>query len=363
MKRHLDNEVLSFFRVPAALVGNFPGSVAVNIYIVCPLGWEVLAIRKLVPASWRFAPMNETATIDVLLATFRRPDLLAQALQSLARLELGGLTIRVVVVDNDKEASARTTVQAFRKTVPFEVIYDIEPAQGVVRARNRALNQVRADYFAFFDDDETVPADWLTALFATLQRYGADAVQGPLRGVLPPDAPAWAKDQPSFRPTRLATGTRLEFCATNNILVRTSALGCPAQRFDLKYNLSGGEDADFFYRLHRAGKLLVWCNEALVSEHVPEHRVNLPWLRRRGFRSGQSFMRIVLQRDPLGKKLLWSLKKVGQLVAGLLAAPMSLLISYSCYVGLTVKIMTALGCLSIVFSSAVYEEYHADRYQ
>jgi succinoglycan biosynthesis protein ExoM len=307
--------------------------------------------------------MNETATVDVLLATFRRPDLLCEALKSLARLELGDLAIRVVVVDNDKDQTARTTVQAFRDSVSFEVVYDVEPEQGVVRARNRALNQVRADYFAFFDDDETVPADWLSVLFATLQRYQADAVQGPLLGVLPPDAPAWAKDQPSFRRCRLATGTRLEFCATNNVLVRTSALGFPAQRFDLKYNLSGGEDADFFYRLHRAGKLLVWCDEALVTEHVPKERVNLPWLRRRGFRSGQSFMRIVLQRDPLRRKLAWVLKKCLQLVAGLLAAPFSRLVSYSSYVELTVKIVTAIGCLSIVFSSAIYEEYHADRYQ
>jgi succinoglycan biosynthesis protein ExoM len=304
-----------------------------------------------------------TATIDVLLATFRRQDLLAEALQSLARLELEGLVIRVVVVDNDQDQTARATVEAFRDSVSFEVVYDVEPEQGVAKARNRALSQVRADYFAFFDDDETVPADWLTTLFGTMQRYGADAVQGPLLGLLPPGAPAWAKDQPSFRGERMATGARLEFCATNNILVRTSALGDPAQRFDLKYNLSGGEDADFFYRLRRAGKLLVWCDEAVVTEHVPENRVNLPWLRRRGFRSGQSFMRIVMQRDPLRKRLAWSLKKAVQLVAGLLAAPFCRLVCYSSYVGLTVKIMTAIGCLSIVFSSAIYEEYHADRYQ
>ena len=55
--------------------------------------------------------------------------------------------------------------------------------------------------------------------------------------------------------------------------------------------------------------------------------------------------------------------KVLQLLGGGVIAPFVLIVSYSAYVRLTVRIMAALGQLSVVFSNYVYEEYHADRYK
>lgn len=133
--------------------------------------------------------MSDITFIDICLATFKRPNLLAEALQSLARLKVDGFRIRVIVVDNDRYATAHATVEEFRQSVSFEVIYDVEPIQSIPLARNRALSHVRGDYFAFFDDDETVPANWLTTLLATMRRYDADVVFGPVEGLLPSDAP------------------------------------------------------------------------------------------------------------------------------------------------------------------------------
>jgi succinoglycan biosynthesis protein ExoM len=307
--------------------------------------------------------MSDVIFIDICLATFRRPHLLTEALQSLARMEVVGFRIRVIVVDNDREATARPTVETFRQSVLFEVIYDVEPIQSIPLARNRALSHVRGAYFAFLDDDEIAPADWLTTLLATMRRYEADVVFGPVEGLLPTDAPHWAQVQPSFIRAHRATGTRLEHGATNNVLVSWAALGQPPQIFDPAYGLSGCDDTDFFYRLHLAGRRLVWCDEAVVTEHVPESRVTLKWVRRRGFRSGQSFARVFVRRYPLRKKVVWFAMKVLQLLGGIFIAPFSRIVSYPAYVRLTVRIMAALGQLSIVFSNYVYEEYHADRYK
>lgn len=127
--------------------------------------------------------------------------------------------------------------------------------------------------------------------------------------------------------------------------------------------MSGCDDTDFFYRLHLAGCRLVWCNDVVVTEHVPASRVTLKWLRLRGFRSGQSFARVFVRHYPHQKKAVWFVVKVLQLLGGGVIAPFVLIVSYSAYVRLTVRIMAALGQLSVVFSNYVYEEYHADRYK
>lgn len=307
--------------------------------------------------------MNSEISIDVCLATYRRPALLAETLQSLAQLNLAGLMLRVVIVDNDLNETGRTTVETFRKSVSFAVIYDVEPDQNIALARNRALSHTQADYFAFVDDDEAVPPDWLSTLLSTIQRYNADVVFGPVQSILPSDAPKWARVQPSFLRTQRATGTQLEHGGSGNVLIRRVALGQPPQLFDPSYGLSGGEDADFFYRLHLAGRRLIWCDEAIVTEHVPASRLTLKWLRQRGFRSGQSFVRVFVKRYPLEKKALWFVMKVLQLIGGIIAAPFMLLVSYPTHVRLTVRIMAALGQLSVVFSNSIYEEYRADRYR
>lgn len=307
--------------------------------------------------------MNEVISIDICLATFRRPHLLAEALQSLGRLEIAGFRIRVIVVDNDQQASGRDTVEAFRQSVPFEVVYDVEPIQSIPLARNRALSHVQSDYFAFFDDDEIVPPNWLAKMFATMQKYNADVVFGPVESLLPTDAPDWARVQPSFRRAHHTTGTPLEHGATNNVLIRRVALGQPPQLFDPTYALSGCEDTDFFYRLHLAGARLVWCDEAVVTEHVPESRVTLRWLRRRGFRSGQSFVRVFVRRYPFRRRAIWFVTKLLQLASGITVLPFARIVSYPTYVRLNVRIMAALGQLSVVFSNYIYEEYHAHRYR
>jgi len=217
-------------------------------------------------------------TVDVCIVSYRRPDFLKDALQSVANQQLDSLRMRIIVVDNDRDETARMAVETFRNQVMCEVIYDVEPNQNISMARNRALIYVRADYLAFLDDDEIAPIDWLVTLLATLKRYDADVVFAPVRGMLPPGAPKWAKIIPVFQRPRRTTGTTLKFGGAGNVLLKKDALGLPVQQFDSAYGLSGGEDTDFFFRLYSMGRRMVWCDEALVSEQVPENRLTLKWV-------------------------------------------------------------------------------------
>lgn len=307
--------------------------------------------------------MTVFAPIDICIATYRRPLTLLNLLDSLTAQHLDGLLLRIIVIDNDYTQSARQTVEAFRargSEYPVqEVIYDVEPQQNIALARNRALRHTKGGYVAFVDDDETVSRGWLRALLATLQRYDADVVFGPVLSVLPSPAPAWA--QRCFNRPRHATGTPIPHYGAGNVLLRRHVVVNDGYWFDAAFGLTGGEDTDFFHRLHRAGRRMVWCDEAVASEPVPAARLTLDWIRKRGFSGGQNYARVFVMPYSRPRKCVWFVSKLAQLTAGLLLTPVLRYIAYPSYVALTVKLSATIGQLAVCFSKGYFEEYRARR--
>lgn len=299
--------------------------------------------------------MTKVDKIDVCIATYQRPILLFNLLNSIMQQDMTGIEIRLIVIDNDIGETARPVIATFKEKYAIEIIYDIEPRKNISHARNRAIGHVTSDYFAFVDDDEVVSTMWLQALLHSMNDWKADAVFGPVISILPLNSPAWAKSL--FEREKMQTGKELKFGGAGNVLLRRSAFAQLQYHFNPEFGLTGGEDTDLFYRLHLANKKLVWCEEAKVSEYVPLSRVSLTWLRRRGFRSGQTYNRIVISRYSYVKKTLWFLVKVMQLSVAALVVPFIRLFSYQSYVRLTVRMAATAGQLSRCFSERNFEEY------
>jgi len=299
--------------------------------------------------------MAGTVAIDVCVATFRRPQVLDKLLTSLLRQDLHGITMRVIVVDNDHLQTARPVVDAFRLRSRLDVVYDVEPEQNIALARNRTLKHLESDYFAFVDDDEMVSEHWLHRLLDAARRYQADIVFGPVISVFPANPPSWVEK--NFQRPRRPTGQEVLTGGAGNALVRRAILRTGIPAFDPSFGLTGGEDTDFFYRMHLAGHRLVWCDEAWAKEPVPSDRISLEWLRRRGFRSGQNYARIFISRYAPYRLPLWFVTKSIQLLGATLTLPLIRLYSYSRYVALSVRMAAAFGQLSYCFSGKYYEEY------
>jgi len=235
---------------------------------------------------------SETIRVDVCIATCKRPDLLKKLMESLVAQRLAEqVEVRIIVVDNDRTCSARPTVEEFAAHSPWPVVYDMEPERNISLARNRSVRHATGDYLAFIDDDETADPDWLEELLGALQRFGADAVCGPVLPVLPPDAPAWAADGRLYRRPRHRSGTALKTGATNNMLIRAGRLIAYPEPFDPAYGRSGGEDHDLCRRLLRDGGKLVWCDTAVVCEHLGRERLTVRYLVRRSLLGGRVFAR------------------------------------------------------------------------
>ena len=112
---------------------------------------------------------NTVPEVSVCIITFKRARMLAALLEELARQESDGLfRISIVVVDNDREESARETVAAAARTLLIPLSYDVETDQNLSLARNRSVRNATGEYVAFIDDDEVPAPRWLVTLYQML---------------------------------------------------------------------------------------------------------------------------------------------------------------------------------------------------
>lgn len=232
--------------------------------------------------------------INIAVCTFRR-EALGDTLASLARLDVPeGVTLRVIVADNDVTPSASARVEAAR--LPIAVAYVHCPAGNISIARNACLDHVDADFLAFVDDDETVEPQWLARLLAEAQTTAADVVLGPVRALYEPDAPGWMRSGGFHSTYPVWVGGEIRTGYTCNVLMRLAAPSIAGRRFDLALGRSGGEDTAFFDQVYAAGGRIAFAEEAWVEEPVPAARATFSWLARRRLRMGQTHGRILAER-------------------------------------------------------------------
>lgn len=229
--------------------------------------------------------------VDVCIITFHRPEGLRRLLDGIQRLEPPGpdFEVRVVVVDNDADESAREVCVEAAGELRWPLVYLTEAQRGIPFARNAALaaSLPEADFVAFVDDDEVPEPDWLVELLRAQAEYGADAVTGPVDPVFETPPPRWIVESGLFDAARRPTGSAMQTAYTNNVLVAKRALVEMEALFDERMGLTGVDDSELFERFARR-HTIVWCDTARVSEHIPASRARLAWLLRRALRVGTS---------------------------------------------------------------------------
>ena len=231
---------------------------------------------------------SPTTSIAILICTRERSRRLEECLRSLSALRIpANIDATVIVVENDEQPTCQGLVLKLATSMPhWQIRYSHEPRLGIPIARNHALRialQIRADWIAFIDDDETVTAGWLEAMLSASRACDADVLQGPVDYIYPADAPAWLerKELP-VRPL----GTRLRTAYTNNVMMK-ARLACSeglGLAFDERLRFTGGSDADYFCRAADRGAVIRWVGDAVVREVVTPERLTMAWQARRALR-------------------------------------------------------------------------------
>jgi glycosyltransferase involved in cell wall biosynthesis len=219
--------------------------------------------------------------------------MLSQLLSKLENQETDGLFVySIVIVDNDKIASAQQTTKTFAQQSKISIAYYVEPEQNIALARNKAIENSKGDFVCFIDDDEYPADDWLMSLYKTCTKSGTEGVLGPVRPFFKSEPPKWvARGRIFERPTH-ETGYRINLsdARTGNVLFRKRILEGVLEPFRAEYG-TGGEDVDFFLRMMDKGYAFIWCNEAVVYEVIPPTRCKRSYLLRRALLRGGNSLR------------------------------------------------------------------------
>jgi succinoglycan biosynthesis protein ExoM len=244
-----------------------------------------------------------TVSVDVGIPTYKLPKALATLLESLLTIKVpANVRVAIIVVDNDIQRSAQSVVEAFATINAFPVRYFVEERIGVVHVRNRLLDLATNDLLAMIDDDQYASPAWLEGLIETMEQNNADAVIGEVEPLFPRGAPGWLiachGHRPAINQARLVTGS------TNNALLRRSSILSRNLRFDPQFSLTGGEDTDFFYRLHCLGGSIYSSTKAKLFDPIDPSRLTIRWYATRNFRVGQTNAIVFKTQSPQTNNIL-----------------------------------------------------------
>lgn len=227
--------------------------------------------------------------VSIIVPTFRRPDGLKTALNSLMEQSANGLAMEIIVADNDPKGSARNYVEKFAKTAQIKTHYLHVPEPGVSNARNAALKAAKGRYLAFLDDDQDAGENWLETLLELAIRYDAGLCFVPTHARIPGQSryDTYLVDFFSRFGPDLEEGIVDDFFGCGNSLLDTHVCRLPSPPFSLEMNETGGEDDLLFSEIQSQGVRFAWSNKAIAYEDIRPHRATPEYIKIRSFANGQ----------------------------------------------------------------------------
>ena len=174
--------------------------------------------------------------MSVCLCTYKRPEKLAQCLESLLNQAVSQ-SFEVIVTDNDRERSGEYVVEQFKaafQSAGIPLSYLMEPVQNIALARNRSIQPARGELVAFIDDDERASSCWLQNLYDALIETNADGVWGPVIPDIPESFPNWMRRSRLFYRQDMKDGVIIPIgmLNTGNALVKRELLTMRTGPFD-----------------------------------------------------------------------------------------------------------------------------------
>ncbi|RNC69640.1 MAG: glycosyltransferase family 2 protein [Desulfuromonadales bacterium] len=227
--------------------------------------------------------------VTVAICTYNRAGNLPALIREL-RAQESPIPFGILVVNNNSTDGTEHVLADLATEEGAPLRFVTEKNQGIVQARNRAIEEsLSSTYLAFIDDDELPAQGWLRAAVDSLEREEAECVGGEIRVKLPDSRrPAWLADEILPFLGEVKNGPhpfwivdRTTPVWSGNIAYRTS-LFQEGLRFDRRYNreghvVGGGEDAKMFQVL-LAQEARIRYRPDMVIDHLVED-----WRLRRGY--------------------------------------------------------------------------------
>jgi glycosyltransferase involved in cell wall biosynthesis len=227
----------------------------------------------------------ELPLCSLVIATYRRPERLANCLEAVAALDYPSDRLEVVVVDDGGGIPLEPVLQPFRARLELRLL-EAEHA-GQSQARNLGVREARGDLLAFTDDDCRPDSDWLVRLARRSLVEPDAALGGHTVNALAGNSFAATSQlviDIGYR-TLNATSDQARFFTTNNLVVPRAGFE-ELGGFDVSLRTS--EDRDFCSRWIAGGRRLVYVPDAIVRHF---HDLTLSSFWRQHFAYGRGAFR------------------------------------------------------------------------
>lgn len=238
--------------------------------------------------------------LDVILPTYNRQQLLRLTLDSLLSAEMpDGLSVSVIVVDNNSSDNTRQTVESYIPRFCGRLQYVFEKKQGKSHALNAGINLTHGDLVGMIDDDEQVDKLWFRCIYKIFSTGAADFIGGPY-------VPHWGASPPAWLPpnyagvigivdagSQHAYGTSHAELVGGNVVISRAVL----QKVGL-YSTELGpqgagrpladEDTDMYRRLLAAGARGLYVPDLIIYHYIHPDRLTKRYFRSWHFWRGTS---------------------------------------------------------------------------
>lgn len=118
-------------------------------------------------------------TIDIIIATYKRPESLKKTLESILGCQTdSSFQYAVTVVDNNSQDNTKEVVENLALKFNGRLHYIFEPKQGRSFAVNTGIQRTKGDYVALTDDDCLLDSMWLIHMAENIRNKNVDILAG-----------------------------------------------------------------------------------------------------------------------------------------------------------------------------------------
>jgi glycosyltransferase involved in cell wall biosynthesis len=253
--------------------------------------------------------MSEAFNLSVVISTYNRCGLLAEALDRLLAQEANGVRYEVITVDNNSTDQTRQVVESFIERGHSNLRYVFESRQGVSYGRNAGVASANAPIIAFVDDDVLVTPSWLNNIKKAFDEHiEIDFVGGKILPNWPNKPPSWLTRDHWWPLALLDVGDNAMYVNAANPLVLPTANASFRKEVFSSFGLfspdfSGREDHELLVRLWRAGRQGLYLPSAVVTAKVDPVRLTKAYHHRWNFKTGKfnAMMRLNETMGPDGR--------------------------------------------------------------
>ncbi|KAA0890471.1 glycosyltransferase family 2 protein [Oryzomonas rubra] len=241
--------------------------------------------------------------ITVMLATYKRNEILSRTLDSFCNIITDGLSWEIFVVDNYGDPKTEQIVLGFNNKLPIR--YLVEKKRGKNNALNKAVKLATGDLFVFTDDDVIADHNWLMEMRDGSMRWPDVSVFG---GRILPQYPPETKSPISeahkfFKGAYVVVNwdTGEGHCPPHKIwgpnMAIRSNIFLEGWQFNPDIGPNGdnyimGSETELLMKLEESGMNAVFLPNALVYHQIRREQLEVAWLYGRAFRYGRSMAQL-----------------------------------------------------------------------